>query len=73
LVFQAHRSLAKFLSVDRFAAPKSPTFHTANVGSKRKKPPHLDKLINIYDIMQNDILKANQNDLETILQLQKEC
>jgi len=25
-----HRSLARFLSVDRFAAPKSPTFHTAD-------------------------------------------
>ena len=24
-----YRSLARFLSVDRFAAPKSPTFHTA--------------------------------------------
>jgi hypothetical protein len=26
-----YRSLARFLSVDKFAAPKSPTFHTATV------------------------------------------
>ena len=34
-----HRPLAKHLSVDRFAAPNSPTFHTANVGSNKNEHP----------------------------------
>jgi hypothetical protein len=31
LVCQAHRLLASFLSVEKEASTKSPTFHTANV------------------------------------------
>jgi hypothetical protein len=30
VVVQGYHSLVRFLSVDSFAAPKSPTFHTAN-------------------------------------------
>ena len=45
-----HRPLARFLSVVRFAAPKTPTFHTANVTSNAMKTDYELRNIDSEDI-----------------------
>jgi hypothetical protein len=51
VVVQAHHSLARFLSVDRFAAPKTPTFHTADRYQPFKKTAKMKHTILITFIL----------------------
>jgi len=59
VVCQVHRPLARFLSVDKFAAPQSPTFHTANVTSKSKKNDTADNLLLKDRKKKNEKMTAN--------------